>query len=235
MPRLGRYRNLCYRFLHHFTTLFILNILLSLAAATLVLQERLNSSATWLAPHGIVKGQSNRTAVAAATQEKAIGISGGYTRTWQSPGASRLMIILLYADKFHSKNERIVSESVWSEFPFVTFSCERCYWLPPLTDPPTQSTHPWEFGLGGADVLESDATYMNGMTTPTTTPIPYRPEIGGLILNPLIYALVWLGVSRLRRWMVGRQRRRRGRCPKCGYSLDGIRVSICPECGDEAT
>jgi hypothetical protein len=213
---------------------FVLNILASLICASLVLQDSLSfRRATLLAPHGVFQGQLDRAWAVAGTHEKASGLAGGLTRSWLVPGASRVMLILLYEDKFRSTNERIVSESVWGGFPFVAVSCQRCYWLPALASPSARSNHPWKFGIGAADVLESDATHDYSTTTPTTTPVPFRPEAGGLVFNPLIYAVVWLGLNWLRCWIVRCHRRRRGCCPKCGYSLNGIRVSSCPECGED--
>ncbi len=223
-----------WRLLRLFAAFFVLNILLSVICATLVLQPRSRSYRPgWFATHGVLNSQLDRAWAVAGTHEKASGLAGGLTSFWRIPGASRVMLILLYEDKFRSTNERIVSESVWGGFPFVTVSCQRCYWLPALASPSARSNHPWKFGIGAADVLESDATNDYSTTTPTTTPIPFRPEVGGLVLNPLIYAAAWLGLKSLRLRIVGSLRRRNGRCAACGYSLAGINDQRCPECGTE--
>lgn len=221
-----------WRLLRLFATFFVLNVLLSVLCASLVLQPRLRFYGSgWLATHGVLSSQLDRAWAVAGTHEKASGLAGGLTRSWRVTAASRVMLILLYEDKFRSTNERIVSESVWGGFPFVTVSCQRCYWLPALASPSARSNHPWKFGIGAADVLESDATNDYSTTTPTTTPVPFRPEVGGLVLNPLIYATAWLALKSLHSILVGHLRRRRGRCAACGYSLDGISDQGCPECG----
>jgi hypothetical protein len=64
--------------------------------------------------------------------------------------------------------------------------------------------------------------------------LPYLPVWSGLAANTALFALVWWGVIAgpgvLRRsW-----RRRRGRCPDCGYDLRGLpgqHITTCPECG----
>lgn len=64
--------------------------------------------------------------------------------------------------------------------------------------------------------------------------LPYWPVWSGLAANTTLFALAWWGVIAgpgvLRRgW-----RRRRGRCPSCGYDLRGLpreHGATCPECG----
>jgi hypothetical protein len=65
--------------------------------------------------------------------------------------------------------------------------------------------------------------------------LPLQPLWSGFVVNTLFYtAIVWLlirGPFVLRRLI----RRRRGRCPKCGYDLrgqpPGPAAAACPECG----
>ena len=61
--------------------------------------------------------------------------------------------------------------------------------------------------------------------------LPLRPHWGALCLNTLTYGAVLhlsvAGVALLRR----RMRSRAGRCPKCGYLLQGSAAFRCPECG----
>jgi hypothetical protein len=59
-----------------------------------------------------------------------------------------------------------------------------------------------------------------------------RPWWPGFLLNTLIYAaatwlLLFVGVRHGVRFV----RRRRGRCPRCGYELAKGKLSACPECG----
>ena len=63
---------------------------------------------------------------------------------------------------------------------------------------------------------------------------PLRPILPGFLINMLFWAIIlWLlipGPFVLRRLI----RRKRGRCPKCGYDLRGAIPGAgggCPECG----
>ncbi len=220
------------RLLRLLAALFILNVLVSVLCASLVLQPQLSlGHESRLSSHGVFYSQVDRAFAVAAPHHRVRRFGGGWTHGWNVPGASRLMLILGYEDKFGSTEARVISESVWGGFPFVTVSCERCYWLPAMTTPSVRSIHPWDMGVGASDVLESDTTFGYSTTTPTTTPIPFRPEVTGLVLNPLILAAAWLGLNWVRRQIVGRSRRRSGRCAMCGYSLAGIGDLRCPECG----
>jgi hypothetical protein len=61
--------------------------------------------------------------------------------------------------------------------------------------------------------------------------LPCRPAWAGFAVKTLFYAtILWLlptGLLAFRR----RLRRKRGRCPKCGYDLRGDLDAGCPECG----
>ncbi len=52
---------------------------------------------------------------------------------------------------------------------------------------------------------------------------------------PIWYVSAATGPVGLGCWLIPVLRRRhraaRGRCPECGYSLDGARTAVCPECG----
>ena len=71
------------------------------------------------------------------------------------------------------------------------------------------------------------------LTQVRVTPIPVRPIATGLIGDTVVYGaaifLVVTGPGAVRR----RARRRRGRCPACGYDLRGRADAACPECGSE--
>lgn len=62
--------------------------------------------------------------------------------------------------------------------------------------------------------------------------LPLLPLWPGLLANTAIYGGAWAvligGPILLRRWL----RARRGGCPQCGYSREGLKVNApCPECG----
>lgn len=55
--------------------------------------------------------------------------------------------------------------------------------------------------------------------------MPLRPLPLGFTANTLFYAAILWSPGALKRW----NRRRRGRCEKCGYDAAG--AGLCPECG----
>jgi hypothetical protein len=61
--------------------------------------------------------------------------------------------------------------------------------------------------------------------------IPYRPSSRALMLNTIIYAALWAAVTPGLAFTRARFRRRRGRCPRCGYDLQGKFNAGCSECG----
>lgn len=97
-------------------------------------------------------------------------------------------------------------------------------WPFQLEEIPEAVAVPDDVTLDGAVVLE--------MTTdgaPQDVLIPVRPVWDALLLNALILtlpAILLVGSIQSAR---GAIRRRRGRCPKCGYRLGGR--TGCPECG----
>lgn len=72
----------------------------------------------------------------------------------------------------------------------------------------------------------------NSPHDPDKGTVPLRPLAGGLAINTLLFAappfIVLAAIPVARREL----RRRRGRCPVCGYDRRGLDVvSPCPECG----
>lgn len=61
----------------------------------------------------------------------------------------------------------------------------------------------------------------------TAKVLPLRPIIGGFLINTLFYTPIWLGLF----FGLTAVRRRRGRCPQCGYDLRRELENGCPECG----
>jgi len=60
--------------------------------------------------------------------------------------------------------------------------------------------------------------------------LAYSPIWSGLIGNTAFFALAWLSLFYVcgtrRKWWPGP-----GRCSGCGYDLQGLKQSVCPECG----
>lgn len=63
------------------------------------------------------------------------------------------------------------------------------------------------------------------------TRLPIRPIWLGLFANAAVYYIALLGMRAVCVWMFQARRRLKRQCPKCGYSLHGLREPRCPECG----
>ncbi len=68
--------------------------------------------------------------------------------------------------------------------------------------------------------------------------VPWRPVWPGLLGNTVIHGLafflIFMVLRRTYTWIdsAGRDRRRRGLCPRCGYDRTGLTAEAkCPECG----
>jgi len=60
---------------------------------------------------------------------------------------------------------------------------------------------------------------------------PLRPIWPGFTIDTLFYAAIWFGVCFGFASAKRAIRRKRGRCPRCGYDLRGQLAQGCPECG----
>ena len=69
------------------------------------------------------------------------------------------------------------------------------------------------------------------MLTDQSGALPLIPIWPGFLIDTLFYAAIWLGLffglTSAKRFI----RTRRGRCPRCGYDLQGNLSAGCPECG----
>ena len=61
--------------------------------------------------------------------------------------------------------------------------------------------------------------------------LPLRPWLPGLMADTACHAILWWPLIGLPGVIRRARRRRRGRCPGCGYDLRGSLGSTCPECG----
>lgn len=67
-----------------------------------------------------------------------------------------------------------------------------------------------------------------------TVDVPYRPLWGGLLVDTGLFGACWLAMIATPGAVRRLVRRRRGRCPACGYDRTGLEAQVaCPECGGE--
>lgn len=88
--------------------------------------------------------------------------------------------------------------------------------------------HPGD-GVEGGVLLDAGSPLSGAWIPPRA--LPMRPLWFGLIVNMLIFSAAWF-VFLIAPGAMRRQHRRvRGRCPNCGYDLQGELDAGCPECG----
>jgi len=107
---------------------------------------------------------------------------------------------------------------------------------------------PWPSLQGGSwDVIAEPATKAWGETARViaidaipvfrgpnpedVTPLPVRPIWPGFLIDTLFYAAIWFGGFFAPGMAKRAIRRKRGRCPRCGYDLRGDLAAGCSECG----
>lgn len=117
-----------------------------------------------------------------------------------------------------SHGERVVEGRGW---PMRAFWCE-------LT--PDYGTQPLEYDPRGGFTLPAYLEFIVPKDRGEPA-LPCRPIVSGLLINSALFAAAWWGLlfapALVRRFL----RRKRGRCPKCGYDLLGNLHAGCPECG----
>lgn len=107
-------------------------------------------------------------------------------------------------------------------FPALAFCSEsdRADWFTPMMP------HRWGLALPA----HKHPRTIQGAGLPFRV-LPYKPIWSGLLLNTLVYVLLWLGFSHLMRGTLRARRRHRGRCPRCAHDLAHDYRAGCPECG----
>lgn len=106
---------------------------------------------------------------------------------------------------------------------------------------PWRCVHGWTLWTGKWPPLDAQGRTTGTPALQTTTrglvrfdenafPLPTLPIWRGLIASLLLLALPWYLLMHLATAGRRARRRRRGRCPVCGYDLMGI-AGRCPECG----
>lgn len=88
-------------------------------------------------------------------------------------------------------------------------------------------SEPYFFGM---DPYLSTNRYGGFLKINYATGVQHGVYFSGLIAGGLI------GLSTVPSWVGAKKRslrRRRGCCDECGYSLEGLRSDVCPECGEQ--
>jgi hypothetical protein len=106
------------------------------------------------------------------------------------------------------------------------FELETWTFYSPYTSPST-STFPSEGAQGWPfRALSQESSYRT-----RNLALAFTPLWRGFVIDTLFYGAVWLGVffgfASAKRAI----RRKRGRCPRCGYDLRGDLATGCSECG----
>ena len=128
-----------------------------------------------------------------------------------------------------------VSEtSTWIETRYPDGSIQRIR-ARAAAQPPTAQ----EFGLlfDGLEIPNGTTVWIqrrvNRAFQPAARRLPIQPLPLGFAVNTVLYALPFLGISAIASSLLTRrQRKRRGLCVRCAYTLAGLAPGTkCPECG----
>jgi hypothetical protein len=102
-----------------------------------------------------------------------------------------------------------------------------------LIDSGSEYSHRDYYLLGGGFDIIQLRSFAGLEDWPVARPIPFHPIWPGLLIDTLFYTAIWFGVffapGMAKRAIRGR--RKRGRCPRCGYDLRGNLSAGCSECG----
>jgi len=132
--------------------------------------------------------------------------------------------------------------------PTLTVEDPVPWWLVPSRQPRRQSAHGvaagWPlrcaWGRTDADVNSRPQRVDTGLVRLRVAgrelAVPWRPLWAGLVANAAVYAAAIALLAALSRRLGAWRRRRRGRCPACGYDLTNLPTTDtgdprCPECG----
>jgi hypothetical protein len=119
--------------------------------------------------------------------------------------------------------------AVASGWPMYAVQASAYCASPPFTYAPVPSTL---VELQGGALRRAPRVLSGGQFWPQGALIPLRPSPIGLAVNALVFAAVIALALRLGRLALRAHRRRRLRCPFCGYSRRLLPTDRCPECGD---
>lgn len=92
----------------------------------------------------------------------------------------------------------------------------------------------WKYNSGGSFEVAGMSAIVVGEAPNNLSPprsLPIRPIFPGFLIDSVFFGAIWavivFGLAVARR----ATRRKRGRCPSCGYDIRGLPEPRCPECG----
>ena len=108
----------------------------------------------------------------------------------------------------------------------------RCVMMTHGSLDPVRNPKPWDYvGAFHFNTPLLSGWRPSGWRGASFVALPYMPLRRGLALDTLAFGAAWLIVLLTLRTGRNALRRRRGRCPACGYDLAGDLGAGCPECG----
>ncbi len=128
--------------------------------------------------------------------------------------------------------EQVIAATDWRDYPLAEFTVNDAGWpFRALRDTQSRS-RPGTEQRHGAFVLREGLYSPSMGLIERPIILPYQPIWTGLIADTIVFGGAWWVILTVPGLIRDRRRRRRGRCPTCGYTLKGLAPNApCPECG----